>query len=118
MSPLILSEGKFIVKGLPESSKDPRPPLRLQNPINNGRPVAPRMSPVLASRISYEPRPIDADEDNMTDITRTEDDPVEAAFRTVLDANVEDEDEEDEIVWNPRSVRCLRSRYRLTYLLS
>ena len=39
----------------------------------------------------------------MTDITRTEDDPVEQAFRTALGASaeVEDEDEEDEIVWNP-----------------
>lgn len=39
----------------------------------------------------------------MTDITRTEDDPVDQAFRTALGAPAEadEDDEEDEIVWNP-----------------
>ena len=45
----------------------------------------------------------------MTDITRTEDDPVEQAFRTVLGASaeVDEDDEEDEIVWNPGLVFLL-----------
>lgn len=41
------------------------------------------------------------DDDNMTDITKTEDDPVDQAFREVLGAADEGEEDEDEIVWNP-----------------
>ncbi|KAI0753221.1 hypothetical protein C8Q80DRAFT_1267638 [Daedaleopsis nitida] len=104
-SPLTLSEGKFLVKGLPEGSEDVRLPTTSQKATSARLPAVQRMPPVLPSRFTQEPRPIDTDEDNMTDITRTEDDPVEAAFRTVLDAEVGDEDEEDEIVWNPRDVR-------------
>ena len=58
---------------------------------------------MMPTRIPYEARPIETDDDTMTDITRTEDDPVEAAFRTVLGASSElEDDEEDQIVWNPR----------------
>jgi len=42
------------------------------------------------------------DEDAMTERTsRTDDDPVGDAFRQVLDADLDDD---DEIVWNPRCV--------------
>ncbi len=49
---------------------------------------------------------MDRDDDNMTDITRTEDDPVDAAFRKALGPPTDagDDDEGDEIVWEPRLV--------------
>ncbi|KAH9941546.1 hypothetical protein B0H21DRAFT_893308 [Amylocystis lapponica] len=51
----------------------------------------------------------DTDEDNMTDTTRTDDDPVRDAFREVLsftpgdDHEENEEDEEDIVVWDPRA---------------
>jgi hypothetical protein len=49
--------------------------------------------------------PKDRDEDAMTENTsRTDDDPVGDAFRHALDADLEDDDGDDEIVWNPRCV--------------
>lgn len=57
---------------------------------------------MMPTRILHETRPIETDDDNMTDITRTEDDPVDAAFRTALGASSEvDDDDGDQIVWNP-----------------
>jgi hypothetical protein len=44
------------------------------------------------------------DVDDDVETSRTDDDPVSEAFRKVLDAKGEDdEQEEDEIVWDPRS---------------
>jgi hypothetical protein len=48
--------------------------------------------------------PVDDDAKTETD-ARTDDDPVGDAFRQVLEAEPED-DEEDEIVWNPRFIYC------------
>ena len=48
----------------------------------------------------------DHEDDAMTETSRTDDDPVGDAFRQVLDGSDRDidieEDQEDEIVWNPR----------------
>jgi hypothetical protein len=48
-----------------------------------------------------------AEDDAMTDTGRTDnDDPVEDAFRTVLNAEAQDEEDElddDVVVWDPRS---------------
>ena len=67
---------------------------------------------MMPTRIPHEVRPIETDDDNMTDITRTEDDPVEAAFRTVLGASTDAEDDDnDQIVWNPRCVFSSLSSY-------
>lgn len=48
----------------------------------------------------------DREDDNMTENSRTDDDPVGDAFRQVLDGSDRDvdmdEDQEDEIVWDPR----------------
>lgn len=47
----------------------------------------------------------DNDDDNMTQTSRTDDDPVRDAFRAALgsvDSDGEDEEQEDEIVWDPR----------------
>jgi hypothetical protein len=46
----------------------------------------------------------DREDDTMTETSRTDDDPVGDAFRKVLDdSDIDmDEDQEDEIVWNPR----------------
>jgi hypothetical protein len=48
----------------------------------------------------------DREDDAMTETDRTDDDPVGDAFRQVLDGLNKDididEDQEDEIVWNPR----------------
>ena len=46
----------------------------------------------------------DTDDDNTTQTSRTEDDVIREAFNTALgasDPNVEEEEEEDEIVWSP-----------------
>ncbi|KAI1790092.1 hypothetical protein LXA43DRAFT_1150285 [Ganoderma leucocontextum] len=106
-SPLTFADGKFVVKGLPERTASAAairaaPSKPLPRPYSKSSIPTPT-SPPLAPRISHEPRPVETDDDNMTDITRTEDDPVEQAFRTVLSAStgVEEDDEEDEIVWNP-----------------
>ena len=105
------------MKGLPEpavanayaSVAPPRPVAQRRSQQPLPRPV----SPPLSSRIPYEPQPPEMDDDNMTDITRTDDDPVAQAFRTALgpptDAGDDDEDE-DEIVWNPGLVSCLNYR--------
>ena len=49
---------------------------------------------------------LDREDDSMTETSRTDDDPVGDAFRQVLDGSDRDididEDQEDEIVWNPR----------------
>ena len=106
-SPLTLEDGKFVVKGLPEPTASEAPIRTVppkQAPRQYSRQPIPKPAPLpLPPRIPHEPRPVETDDDNMTDITRTEDDPVEQAFRTVLGASaeVDEEDDEDEIVWNP-----------------
>lgn len=62
------------------------------------------------------------DDDEMTDTGRTDDDPVGDAFRQVLDNHdlseneeMEDDEDEDEIVWNPRSLISLLSIYHAVY---
>lgn len=42
-----------------------------------------------------------------TESVRTDDDPVSDAFKKALDGSETDEDEQDEIVWDPRSVEQL-----------
>lgn len=64
------------------------------------------------------PRVRDSDDDNTTQTSRTDDDPVRDAFRTALqplesevdDDDDDDDDQEDEIVWNPRFVNFSRLR--------
>nr|VWO99485.1 Uncharacterized protein [Ganoderma boninense] len=113
VSPLAFEDDKFVVKGLPEPTPNEAPirtaPSKQTSRQYSKHSIPKPTSPPLAPRISHEPRPIEPDDDNMTDITRTEDDPVEQAFRTVLGASaeVDEEDEEDEIVWNPGLVFLL-----------
>ncbi|TFY73769.1 hypothetical protein EWM64_g10243 [Hericium alpestre] len=45
--------------------------------------------------------PKEVEEDAKTEVTRTDDDPVGDAFRQAL--NISDEEEDDEIVWDPRA---------------
>ncbi|KAI0795562.1 hypothetical protein C8Q75DRAFT_746529 [Abortiporus biennis] len=45
-----------------------------------------------------------ADEDAMTEVSRTTDDPVSEVFRQVLNSDDDDDDEEDQIVWSLGSV--------------
>ncbi|TBU22433.1 hypothetical protein BD311DRAFT_676088 [Dichomitus squalens] len=116
-SPLTFADGKFVVNGLLEpvassasgsgSASAPAAPSHGAVQPCNRNSLSKPASPRLPSRIAYEPRPAEVDDDNMTDITRTEDDPVEQAFRKVFGPPTEtgeedeEEDEEDEIVWNP-----------------
>lgn len=54
----------------------------------------------------HQPDTVERDDDAMTETSRTDDDPVGDAFRQVLDGSDRDididEDQDDEIVWNPR----------------
>lgn len=110
---MTFAEDKFVVKGLPEPTPNEAPirtaPSKQASRQYSKSSVPKPTSPPVASRISHEPRAVETDDDNMTDITRTEDDPVEQAFRTVLGASaeVDEDDEEDEIVWNPGLVFLL-----------
>ena len=105
-SPLTFADAKFVVKGLPEATageESVRAVAPKQAPRQYSKSSIPKPAPPpLAPRVQREPRPVETDDDNMTDITRTEDDPVEQAFRMALGASAEvDEEDEDEIVWNP-----------------
>ncbi|KAH9937843.1 uncharacterized protein BXZ73DRAFT_89259 [Epithele typhae] len=85
-----------------ESSRDVSttpPEAQVPPPARRAKSSNPsQQSTTIPTRIPHQAPPIETDEDNMTDITRTEDDPVEAAFRTVLNAS---DDDDDEIIWNP-----------------
>ncbi|KAI0693694.1 hypothetical protein C8T65DRAFT_720824 [Cerioporus squamosus] len=111
LSPLTFSDGRFSVKGFPNTPENKHrvpvapPQKRIDHHLR--QPVVPRMPPTLPTHIPHQPHGLETDDDNMTDITRTEDDPVDRAFREVLGA-AEEEDEEDEIVWNPGTVPRLR----------
>ncbi|KAH9847020.1 hypothetical protein C2E23DRAFT_890348 [Lenzites betulinus] len=118
--PLNVSDGSFTVEGTYGApATDRRLSLQRQRPPSVQVPVQPNHEPhrrsILYSdapqflpHITYEPQGIERDDDAMTDITRTEDDPVDAAFRKALgpptevgDDDDDDDDEDDEIVWEP-----------------
>ncbi|KAG2134100.1 hypothetical protein DEU56DRAFT_950286 [Suillus clintonianus] len=67
------------------------------------------ITPVVSRPDAFDLMPLEtyADEDAMTDTGRTDnDDPIEDAFRTVLNAEVQDEGDElddDVVVWDPRA---------------
>ncbi|KAI0634007.1 hypothetical protein C8Q77DRAFT_1055468 [Trametes polyzona] len=112
--PLSVSDGIFSAEGTynhpapdrrPLQKNHAPPPQTLTQPVQD-RPKqrVPAKEPLqFLPHLTYEPRAMDREEDNMTDITRTEDDPVDAAFRKALGPPTEagDDDEEDEIVWKP-----------------
>lgn len=93
------------MKGVPDIIENERraPPALPHRRIERHarQSIVPRMSPTLPIRVPYQPQGLEMDDDNMTDITKTEDDPVDQAFREVLGAADEGEEDEDEIVWNP-----------------
>ncbi|OJT10040.1 Protein SMG7 [Trametes pubescens] len=114
--PLNVFEGNFSVEGTyypPAADRRPAqkicpPPTQPQaqavrEPARQHVPL--KEPPQFLPHLTYEPRGMDRDDDNMTDITRTEDDPVDAAFRKALGPPTDagDDDEEDEIVWEPRA---------------
>ncbi|RDX41864.1 hypothetical protein OH76DRAFT_1489122 [Lentinus brumalis] len=106
LSPLTFSDGRFAVKGFPDAPEGvrrvPAPPPLGRVEHHPRQPALSRMPPTSPPRVPPHSQGIETDDDNMTDITRTEDDPVDRAFREVLGAADEvEEAEEDEIVWNP-----------------
>ncbi|KAI8972435.1 hypothetical protein BD414DRAFT_540319 [Trametes punicea] len=110
--PLNVSDGQFSVHEAPASPARPPPqPKRQSYPESHAsRPHDPprrrpqEVSPPLPSHPMYTTQGAESrDEDSMTDVTRTEDDPVGDAFRKVLGPPTEagDDDEDDEIVYQP-----------------
>ncbi|OBZ66360.1 hypothetical protein A0H81_13586 [Grifola frondosa] len=66
-------------------------------------------SAVVQQREAPDQHVADIEDDNMTEATRTDDDPVGDAFREALNASDGDDDEqEDEIVWDPRAITSPR----------
>ncbi|CCM05411.1 uncharacterized protein FIBRA_07628 [Fibroporia radiculosa] len=59
--------------------------------------------PLVAEIAGGDPETLDLEDGSATETSRTEYDPVDAAFREVLEQSNESDEEEDEIVWNPRS---------------
>ncbi|KAI9068647.1 hypothetical protein FKP32DRAFT_1663640 [Trametes sanguinea] len=108
--PLSVSSGRFSVQEAPrpetrpaqqrhQPRREPEPPRELE-PAQ--RRVSERLSPETFTRPTYEvSHPGPREEDSMTDVTRTEDDPVREAFLTALGApsDTGDDDDDEQIVW-------------------
>ncbi|KAI0364993.1 hypothetical protein BV20DRAFT_1056743 [Pilatotrama ljubarskyi] len=107
--PVNVFSGRFSLEGAQnEAGADRRPSAPQRRQSQARAPAQPkqdllREQPPPKERVqiplhlTQEPRRVEPEEDNMTDITRTEDDLIEAAFRHVLG----EDSEEDEIVWEP-----------------
>ncbi|KAI0768280.1 hypothetical protein BD413DRAFT_634063 [Trametes elegans] len=116
--PLSVSDGRFFVEDVldapapnrrpsaPQTPRQPLPPPQSAFPMERFPQGPPKGPSRLTAHLTSEPRNIDREDDSMTDITRTDDDPVDAAFRKALGPPTEagEDDEEDEIVWSPGSV--------------
>ncbi|KAI0672500.1 hypothetical protein C8Q78DRAFT_755992 [Trametes maxima] len=120
--PVNVSEGRFSTEGLrephdvprrastqqkrqpqPQQKPPPRPPPDRERPKQS---LPQKASPKLVPRLASEPQDVEVDDDNMTDVTRTGDELLEAIVQTVLGPPTEageddDDDQEDEIVWKP-----------------
>lgn len=95
-SPVILYHGKFVERS--------EVPAELEK-----SPLVSPAADTLAVIMERHPDPPrngdrDNDDDNATHTSMTTDDPVRDAFNTALapHSETDDEDQEDEIVWNPR----------------
>ncbi|KAI0357871.1 hypothetical protein OH77DRAFT_1308904 [Trametes cingulata] len=105
--PVNVSNGRFFLEGENEAAAHRRPPAAQRRRSSARAPPPPNQDPPRQPQPlkeqpkvvphPYEPQSVEPEEDNMTDITRTEDDLIEAAFRHVLG----EDSEEDEIVWEP-----------------
>ncbi|KAI0640404.1 hypothetical protein C8Q79DRAFT_1004246 [Trametes meyenii] len=122
--PVNVSDGRFSSEGLREqhgvhkrtptqqkrqSQTQPQPQPQSRPPPSREhlkQPLPPKISPKFISPLTSEPQEAELDDDNMTDVTRTGDELLEAIVQTVLGPPTEageddDDDEEDEIVWKP-----------------
>ncbi|EGO00994.1 hypothetical protein SERLA73DRAFT_105503, partial [Serpula lacrymans var. lacrymans S7.3] len=104
-SPISLREGLFKYVGSHQKGADTRTALALPTERHEMHKL-----PVLESNlfplkvIGSDHQHIEQDEDAMTEVTRTDDDPIDEAFRKVLngsDAGIADDlEDEDKIIWD------------------
>ncbi|CDO71518.1 hypothetical protein BN946_scf184910.g17 [Trametes cinnabarina] len=111
--PLQVSGGRFSVQEPPrrpeprptQPRQQPRPEPRHPRPQESPqRRIPERLSPQVPMRPTYDVCAMgQQEEDGMTDVTRTEDDPVGDAFREALGAPSDAGDEDDEQILWPRA---------------
>lgn len=102
-SPIVLQESDFILQSIDEeeSLQFDQSQQAPASPPTPQPPPAPLDVSSLEQHNKYVEQTPEAEEDTRTEFSRTTDDPVGDAFRQVLDSNSDEDDEEDEIVWNP-----------------